>query len=59
MEEARVIFTEHDYEVVANVASMCKQFESTEIGSGNTDTATVSVFRMWIITNMTVCFMFF
>jgi hypothetical protein len=32
--EARVIFTEHDYEVVANVASMCKQFESTEIGSG-------------------------
>ncbi len=33
-EEARVIFTEHDYEVVANVASMCKQFESTEIGSG-------------------------
>ena len=34
VEEARVIFTEHDYEVVANVASMCKQFESTEIGSG-------------------------
>lgn len=34
MEEARVIFTEHDYEVVANVASMCKQFEATEIGSG-------------------------
>ena len=33
-EEARVIFTEHDYEVVANVASMCEQFESTEIGSG-------------------------
>lgn len=34
VEEARVIFTEHDYEVVANVASMCKQFEATEIGSG-------------------------
>lgn len=34
IEEARVIFTEHDYEVVANVASMCKQFEATEIGSG-------------------------
>lgn len=33
-EKAMVIFTEHDYEVVANVASMCKQFEATEIGSG-------------------------
>lgn len=34
VEEGRVIFTAHDYEIVANVASMCKQFESTEIGSG-------------------------
>ena len=33
-EPAMVIFTEHTYEIVANVASMCKQFESTEIGSG-------------------------
>ncbi len=33
-EPAMVIFPEHDYEIVANVASMCKQFESTEIGSG-------------------------
>lgn len=33
-EPAKVIFTEHTYEIVANVASMCKQFESTEIGSG-------------------------
>lgn len=32
--EARVIFPEHHYEIVANVASMCKQFESTEVGSG-------------------------
>ncbi len=33
-EDAKVTFTEHYYEVVANVASMCKQFESTEFGSG-------------------------
>ena len=32
--EGRVIFPEHYYEIVANVASMCKQFESTEVGSG-------------------------
>ncbi|MCR4672654.1 MAG: leucine-rich repeat domain-containing protein [Lachnospiraceae bacterium] len=31
---AKVIFPEHYYELVANVASMCKQFETTEIGSG-------------------------
>lgn len=31
---ARVTFTRHSYEIVANVASMCKQFESTEYGSG-------------------------
>ena len=31
---AKVIFPEHYYELVANVASMCKQFEMTEIGSG-------------------------